>query len=73
MYPANFNMYRCSRGIKEPAIFKDLEEEVQKIVKASSAKLTFQKTISIEDADTQFNNKINYRYYNSIAECLQDL
>jgi hypothetical protein len=73
MYPANFNMYRCSKGIKEPAIFKDFEEEVQKIVKASSAKLTFEKTISIQDTDTGYKNTINYRYYNSIAECLQDL
>lgn len=73
MYPANFNMYRCSIGIKGPAIFKDCEKEVQKIVKASSAKLTFEKTITIQDSDTEFNNTLNYRYYNSIAECLQYL
>lgn len=73
MYPTNFNLYRCSRGIKEPAIFKDCEKEVQKIVKASSAKLTFEKTITIQDSETEFNNTLNYRYYNSIAECLQDL
>lgn len=73
MYPANFNMYRCSKGIKQPAIFKEMEQEVQKILKASSAKLTFEKTISIEDTDTKFNNTLNYRYYNSIADCLQDL
>ena len=73
MYPANFNMYRCSRGIKKPAIFKDCEKEVQKIVKASSAKLTFEKTISIQDTDTEYKNTLNYRYYNSTADCLQAL
>jgi hypothetical protein len=73
MYPANFNLYRCSRGIKKPAIFKDCEKEVQKIVKASHAGLTFEKTISISNTDTEFENILNYRYYNSIAECLQDL
>ena len=73
MYPANFNIYRCSKGIKKPAIFKDFEKEVQKIVKASSAKLTFEKTISIHDTDKDYKNTLNYRYYNSISECLQDL
>jgi hypothetical protein len=73
MYPANFNIYRCSRGIKEPAIFKEVEQEVQKMLKASSAKLAFEKTISIQDAETEFENTLNYRYYNTISDCLQDL
>lgn len=73
MYPAHFNLYRCSRGIKAPEITKEIEKDVQKKLKASSAKLTFEKTISIQDADTEYQNTLNYRYYNSIAECLQDL
>jgi hypothetical protein len=73
MYPAHFNLYRCSRGIKAPDIIKEIEKDVQKKIKASSAKLTFEKTISIHDADAGYKDTLNYRYYNSIAECLQDL
>ena len=73
MYPANFNLYRCSRGIKQPAVFKEIEIEVQKIIKVSRAGLTFEKTISISNTDTEFKNTLNYRYYNSIADCLQAL
>jgi hypothetical protein len=73
MYPAHFNLYRCSRGIRAPDITKEIEKDVQKKIKASSAKLTFEKTISIQDADTGYKNTLNYRYYNSIAECLQAL
>jgi hypothetical protein len=73
MYPAHFNLYRCSRGIKAPDITEEIEKDVQKKIKASSAKLTFEKTISIQDADTGYQNTLNYRYYNSIAECLQAL
>jgi len=73
MYPAHFNLYRCSRGIKAPDITKEIEKDVQKKLKASSAKLTFEKTISIQDTDTEYKNTLNYRYYNSIADCLQDL
>lgn len=73
MYPANFNLYRCSRGIKEPAVFKEIEKEVQKIIKVSRAGLTFEKTISISNTDTEFENTLNYRYYNSFADCLQAL
>jgi hypothetical protein len=73
MYPAHFNLYRCSRGIKAPDITKEIEKDVQKKLKASSAQLTFEKTISIHNADTEYKNTLNYRYYNSIADCLQDL
>jgi hypothetical protein len=73
MYPAHFNLYRCSRGIKAPDIIKEIEKDVQKRIKVSSAKLTFEKTISIHDADKDYKNTLNYRYYNSIAEFFQDL
>lgn len=73
MYPAHFNLYRCSRGIKQPDITKEIEKDIQKKLKASSAQLTFEKTISIQDTDAGYKNTINYRYYNSIADCLQAL
>ena len=73
MYPANFNLYRCSRGIKEPVVFKEIEKEVQKIIEVSRAGLTFEKTVSISNTDTEFENILNYRYYNLIADCFQAL
>lgn len=66
MYPAKFNILRCSRGIKRPEVIYMSEEMAQK--KVSSAKLTFEKTIRLSDKDNDFENTINYRYYNSIRK-----
>lgn len=61
-YPTGFNIYRCSRGIKRPIVEKMTEENAKK--KVGSAKLTFQKTIQLENEDNGFQNTLNYRYYN---------
>lgn len=66
MYPPQFNLYRCSRGIKKPEICYMPEEMAQK--KVSAATLTFQKTIQLTDAENDFTKTINYRYYNSIRK-----
>lgn len=66
MYPAKFNLYRCSRGIKKPVITYKYEFEAQK--KISDAPLTFEKTLKITDSDSNFENFINYRYYNTIKK-----
>ena len=66
MYPPKFNIYRRSRGIKDPIITYESEIEAQK--KVSAATLTFEKTIEISDSDSQFSNKINYRHYNLIRK-----
>lgn len=62
MYPPKFNLYRCSRGIKKPVINKMYEFEAQK--KVSSLPVTYQKTLILKDHNINFDNKINYRYYN---------
>jgi len=61
MYPTNFNIYRCSRGIKRPLVEQLLEHDIKE--KVSAGTLTFQKTIKISD-DDGYENTINYRYYN---------
>ena len=66
MYPPQFNLYRCSRGVKKPIVTYQLEGMVQK--KVSSAKLTYEKTILLSDKDNDFKKTINYRYYNSIRK-----
>jgi hypothetical protein len=62
LYPPGFNLYRCSRGIKRPVVEYMKEEKAQK--KISSAKLTFEYTVTIWDDETAFEKTINKRYYN---------
>lgn len=66
MYPPQFNLYRCSRGIKKPVVTYQPEEMAQK--KVSSAKLTYEKTILLSDQENDFEKTISYRYYNSIRK-----
>lgn len=63
MYPPNFNLYRCSRGIKKPLIEHMKEIDAQK--KISAETLTFERTISLSDEEKGYKNTLNYRYYNS--------
>lgn len=62
LYPSNMNFYRTSRNIKRPVVewlpLKKVEE------KASSAKLTYSKTIRL--TDKEYSNDIHYEYYNTI-------
>lgn len=64
LYPPKFNIYRCSRGIKKPEISYEKEKNAQK--KISGATLTFERTIKLDDPDSDYSNIINYRYYNKI-------
>ena len=63
MYPPGFNLYRKSKGIKEPTSYLTSNKDALK--KVSSAKLTFEKSIKLTSDDGEFNNTINYRYYNN--------
>lgn len=66
MYPPKFNLYRKSKGIVEPTVslvsYKFAKE------KASSAKLTYSKTVVLEDKDKDFKNTLQYEYYNSLRK-----
>lgn len=64
LYPANFNMYRCSRGIKRPVEYMDCLESAEK--KVSAGTLTYEKTVEIIDLDNDFQTVINSRQYNMI-------
>lgn len=66
MYPPKFNLYRCSKGIKKPKICYEKEKNIQE--KVNDATLTFEKTIKLNDDSKQFENIINYRYYNRIRK-----
>lgn len=66
MYPPKFNLYRCSRDCKKPIVTYMTEKSAEK--KVSSAKLTFQRTVYLEDSETGFENVISYRYYNMLRK-----
>lgn len=66
MYPPKFNLYRCSKGIKKPIISYQKEIDAQK--KISDGTLTFERTIKLTDCDSNFDNLINYRYYNKVRK-----
>ena len=63
LYPSGMNLYRTSKNIRRPEIEYMYEAEARK--KVSSAKLTFEKRILIEDKVNKYSNEIIYKYYNS--------
>nr|CDL65818.1 unnamed protein product [uncultured bacterium] len=62
LYPTGMNIYRCSKNIKKPEIEYMSEKFARK--KVSSAKLTFEKRIAINDKESGYSNELVYRYYN---------
>lgn len=65
LYPAGFNIYRHSRGVKMPQVYKTTERKAREIV--GDAPLTFEKTIELTDEAGEVQNVINYRQYNRAA------
>lgn len=61
LYPPGFHIYRCSRSVKRPVIFKTTEVEAQAMV--GDAPLTYEKTIQVTDEAGETRNIINYRQY----------
>lgn len=68
-YPAKFNMFRCSRGVKRPIETYMTEKQAEK--KVSAATLTYEKTIKLEDIENDFESIINTRYYNQARNNVQ--
>lgn len=62
LYPPGFNLYRSSRGVKRPKIWRTTEAGVQEII--NNVPLTYEKTIAITDKSGEIKNIINYRQYN---------
>lgn len=69
-YPANFNMYRCSRGIERPIESMEIQEIAEK--KVSGGTLTYEKTVLLSDLETDFSSVINTRQYNMKSKKIQD-
>lgn len=65
-YPANMNIYRCSRGIKKPITEKMTYEDAKE--KTSNAMMTYQKTVRLSDPDRDFEVDIHTEYYNKLRK-----
>lgn len=64
LYPVNFNMLRCSRGVKRPVAEMMSQEEANK--KVSAATKTFESAIKLLDSDNDFETVIIREQYNKI-------
>ena len=69
MYPANFNLYRNSRGVKKP--IEEYCTEAEAIKKVSAATLTFQTTNLFTSPEDGFSCVIDKAYYNSKRKPIQ--
>lgn len=66
LYPANFNMLRCSRGIKRPIEELMSQEEANK--KVLGATKTFSSAIKLYDLDNEFESIIIKEQYNRLRK-----
>lgn len=64
MYPPGFHIFRWSKGIKKPTV--SLMSYGRAKEKISSAKLTFSKSVVLDDSAKGFQNTLTYEYYNKI-------
>lgn len=64
LYPANFNMLRCSRGVKRPVAEMMSQEEANK--KVSAATKTFESAIKLVDNENDFETVIIREQYNKV-------
>lgn len=70
LYPPQFHMFRCSKGIKKPDVtYMDAEKAEKKV---SADTLTYEKTITLSEPEKNFESVLNYRYYNSIKNKKQE-
>ena len=66
LYPANFNMLRCSRGVARPSSEMMSEDEATK--KVSAATKTFESAVKLVDEDNDFECIIVKQQYNLIKQ-----
>ena len=64
LYPANFNMLRCSRGVKRPLAEMMSQEDAYK--KVSAATKTFESAIKLVDNENDFESIIIREQYNKV-------
>lgn len=70
LYPAGMQIYRKSKGIKEPVIEQMTYKDAQK--KVSAATLTFSSAYEVVDDSDTVHNAISKSYYNRSRNSKQD-
>lgn len=61
LYPPGFNLYRNSRGVERPTVYKVTEEQAREYV--GDAPLTYEKTVAVTDGSGEIQNVVNYRTF----------
>lgn len=61
LYPPGFNLYRSSRGVERPKIYKVTEEQAREYV--GDAPLTYERTVAVTDGAGDIQNVVNYRTF----------
>lgn len=69
LYPAKFNLFRCSRGVKRPTVEMLSQSMAEK--KVSAATLTYEKILRLSDEETNFKSVIYTKQYNRVRKSLQ--
>lgn len=69
LYPANFNMIRCSRGVKRPV--EEMVTQFEANKKVSDATKTFESAIKLTDPENDFDTIIIKEQYNKIRKKMQ--
>lgn len=66
LYPANFNMLRCSRGVKRPTIDMMSQEDAKE--KVLGATRTFESAVKLVDVENDFESVIVKTQYNRVRK-----
>lgn len=66
LYPANFNMLRCSRGVKRPTI--EMMSQAAATKKVSAATKTFASAFKLTDPKNEFETIIVKEQYNKVRK-----
>lgn len=70
LYPVGMNIYRCSRGIKQPSVSYMSYDDTKKIVGAVTP--NYSSKMNILDDDGNFLNSITYEQYNMKKAKIKD-
>lgn len=62
-YPSGFRLYRCSRGIKRPTIWKTTNQQAMEYIEENGLDLFYEKTIKLTDESKNFERVINYKQF----------
>lgn len=66
LYPTGMNIYRCSRGVKRPTVSKMTYAQAMRLTETMTR--TYERTTTISDPESGYENTIYTQYYNRIRK-----